>query len=399
MPSRRAVLATGAATGLAAVAGCLSSGHSFGTLETDSDTWRLSRYDPQNTGHNADATVPDDLEERWRVEIDSPGRDVGGLAVGEDLVVAGSGEETSRSLVALERDDGSVRWEDEDADVAALALGDETVYTTAEGRDVTAYDLETGERSWSTLYGTWFLFDGGALYRGDDAGVTAYDADSGDERWRISGYGASAIEDGRLLRGNSGLTAYESATESVRFDDGEPEPRWEASGRGHGTVPVVWDERVLTGAHPHPFDNEGQRLQAHRLEDGELEWEREFSNARVTSPVIVDDRALFHVGRGDRDDASDGTNTLLAVDREGTVDWELETEWERLALAAAGETLLVGGDTDDDALVAIDPTSGERRWERDLQGDSVQVAGAAMLAPVDGELFVGTGHSHVVAYG
>ncbi|MDG5819635.1 PQQ-binding-like beta-propeller repeat protein [Natronococcus sp. A-GB7] len=405
MLSRRAVLATGASAGLAAVAGCLST-HSFADLETDSDSWRLSRYDPQNTGHNADATVPNEPEERWRVELDSPGRDVDGLVVGEDVVVAGSEAETSRSLVALERDDGGVRWEDEDADVAALALGDETVYTTADDGHVAAYDRETGERTWetagasgSTIHGVWLLFDGETLYRGDESRLTAYDAEDGDERWHLSGYGASAIEDGRLLRGNAGLTAYESPTESVRFDDREPEPRWEASGGGYGTFPVVWEDRVLTGARFWSFDDDFARLQAHRIDDGELEWEREFSDARVTSPVIVDDRAIFHVGRGDRDDAPAEPSTLAAVDREGTIHWELETEWERPTLAAAGETLLVGGDADDADLVAIDPTGGERRWERDLQGDSVQVASAAALAPVDGELFVGTGHSHVVAYG
>jgi outer membrane protein assembly factor BamB len=190
--------------------------------------------------------------------------------------------------------------------------------------------------------------------------LTAYDAEDGDERWRLSGYGASAIDGDRLLRGNAGLTAYEYPTESVRFGDSEPEPRWEASGGGYGTFPVVWEDRVLVGARYWSLDDESARLQAHRLDDGELEWEHEFSNARVISPVIVDDRAIFHVGRGDRYDASDGTSMLIAVDREGTIDWELETEWERPNLAAAGETLLVGGDADDVALVAIDPTGGER---------------------------------------
>ncbi|ELY58890.1 pyrrolo-quinoline quinone [Natronococcus amylolyticus DSM 10524] len=400
------MLATGASAGLAAVAGCLSSGHSFSTLETDPDSWRLSRYDLQNTGHNADATVPDEPVERWRVELDSPGRDVGGLAVSEDVVVAGSEAETSQSLVALERDDGSGRWEDEDADVAAIALGDDTVYTTAEDGDVAAYDIETGERDWetagesgSTSHGVWLHLDGETLYRGDDGRLTAYDADSGEERWRLSGYGASAIDGDRLLRGNAGLTAYESPTESVRFDDGEPEPRWEASGEGHGTFPVVWEDRVFVGARYWSLDDDSARLQAHRLDDGELEWEREFPGAYVTSPVIVGNRAIFHVGRGGWDDNTDEPSVLMAVDREGTIGWELETEWERPILAAAGETLLVGGDADDTGLVAIDPTDGERRWERGLQGDSVQVASASALAPVDGELFVGTGHSHVVAYG
>ncbi|MDG5758530.1 PQQ-binding-like beta-propeller repeat protein [Natronococcus sp. A-GB1] len=406
MPSRRAVLATGASAGLAAVAGCLSSGHSFGTLETDPDSWRLSRFDLQNTGHNADATVPDDPEERWRVELESPGRDVAGLVVGEDVVVVGSEEEADRSLVALERDDGDVRWEDEDADVAAIALGDETVYATAEDGDVAAYDLGTGERDWeiagesgSTSHGVWLRFDGETLYRGDDGRLTAYDTDSGDERWHRSGYGASAIDGDRLLRGNTGLTAYGSPTESVRFDDGGPEPRWEASERGHGTFPVVWEDRILVGARYWPLDDDSARLQAHRLDDGELEWELEFPGAYVTSPVIVGERAIFHVGRGGWDDDPDGPSMLMAVDREGTIDWELETEWERPTLAAVGEMVLVGGDADDTDLVAIDPTDGERRWERGLQGDSVQVASVSALAPVDGELFVGTGHSHVVAYG
>ncbi|MFC4439711.1 MULTISPECIES: outer membrane protein assembly factor BamB family protein [Natrialbaceae] len=409
MPSRRTVLAAGTAAGLAAVAGCLSSGHSFDSFETDPDTWRLSRYDLENTGHNADATVPDDPEKRWRFEPESPVRSIDGLAVGEDVVVAGSERKASDSLVALERETGDVRWkvDDRDADVAAVALGDETVYTTSDGQYVAAYDLETGERRWAIdeerharTYGAPLLFDGDTLYRGDGNGLTAYDAESGDERWRVSERGAVAIDGDRLFQGGITVTAYESPSAPVRLGtDSELETLWESSGSGNGEPPVVWSDRVLSGVEPRPFD-EGERLQAYDADSGDLEWTHEYPDTHVTSPVIVDDRAIFHVGRGDWDDVPDGPNELLAVDAEGKIDWEFETEWGvTVVLAAAGDTLFVGGEPDAPGLAAIDPATGDVRWEREPRGDSVRVAEVTSLAAVDGLLVAGTEHGHVVAYG
>ncbi|WP_436346165.1 outer membrane protein assembly factor BamB family protein [Natronorubrum sp. FCH18a] len=409
MYSRRSVLAAGAATGLAAVAGCLSSGHSFGTLETDPDTWRLSGYDLRNTASNADATVPDDPEERWRFEPESPVRSVNGLAVGEDVVVAGSERDANTSLVVLERETGDVLWEteDENADVSEIALGGETVYAASADRYVAAYDLETGERRWDdgeesssrshvprrrTL-----LFDGETLYRGTESALTAYDGESGDERWRLSGYGASAIDGDRLFRGSATITAYESPTSSLGLGDDELEPVWEASGSGTRQLPVVWDGRVLSGAE-YWFEG-SERLQAYDADGGDLEWTHEFPETYVTSPVIVDDRAIFHVGRGGWNDTPDGPGTLLAVDADGEVDWEIETEWVVPVLAAAGGTLFAGGEPDAPALAAIDPETGETHWERGVRGDTVRLAGATSLAAVDGLLVVGTEHGHVVTYG
>ncbi|ADD05639.1 PQQ repeat protein [Natrialba magadii ATCC 43099] len=406
MPSRRSVLGAGATAGFATVAGCLGSNHSFGALETDANSWRQSRYDLHNTAANIDATVPDDPDERWRFEPKSPVRAVNGLVVGEDVVLAGSERAASTSLVALDRDTGERLWaaDDEAASVDSLALGDERVYTASTERAVTAYDRETGEQQWvddgqssARTVGATVLFDGDIVYRGDYHRLTAYDATSGDELWELSGYGGCAIADGQLFRGSGRLAAYHPADSWFSLgSENPPENQWEVRGNGTGHPPVVWNDLVLSSTRDGPL-SDSERLQAYAAADGALEWELEYQDAHIIPPAIVGERAVFHAGRGDWSD-SDEPSKLVAIDSEGAIDWEIETAWEMPTLVAAGETVFVGGENDAPALAAIDPETGETRWEREVRGEGVRLAGTASLAAVDGLLVVGTEHGQVVAY-
>lgn len=112
-----------------------------------------------------------------------------GGAVGEES------ENGTRGLVALDSNDGTVRWtfEIEEFVSSSPALGDGTVYVGGENETVYAIDTEDGTERWSArtdgrvaASAALTDHDGGTVYTADSEGVVyALDSDDGTERWRF----------------------------------------------------------------------------------------------------------------------------------------------------------------------------------------------------------------------
>ncbi len=426
--TRRAVLRAGVVGIGAALAGC-SSGETDelcgtdspatdgataidereGTLPVAPDTaWPMSGYDPAQSGHNPDATLPEEPALRWHFETREPPeresrrRLTPVVADRTVYLVNAHGE-----LVAVDAQEGAVRWRVSDPRLrteSVSAVGSESVFVAGEA-GLFAVDFD-GEERWRyaprgvvgpetptpttppptpdgetpppdgepRIAGFWDpLVDGDTVYVAERSadGVHAVDAATGTERWTAPGYDLAAVAGELVLATDGGLVALDA-------DDGSEV--WRADPTTYGSV-AVRDGAVYAGELEHFY-----RL---NLATGETEWSFDGEIESFESPAVGPDRvyAPTSVTEG-----GDGGN-LYALDRETG-----EPEWCRyLGFTTVGPPALADGRvhaaTDEGDLWALDVVDGSVTWSFSRQYGFFE-----SVAAVDGGVFVG-GRGEVWAIG
>lgn len=240
--------------------------------------------------------------QRWSTE--SSGSSPGAVSFGNppyDPVAAGNSVYAplpdSERLVALDADDGSVRWSaspgpEHHGGVRRPAVRSGTVYAvTGYPGTATAYDARDGTQLWERSVGEGHVLspvatDAGMLVP-RETGLTLLDSGSGSVTWEreLDGefeHGSAAVADGTAFvaadHGSGGTYALDLAT---------GEERWTADGVA-GTAPVVADGVVYLG--------DGHQIRALDAETGDerFAWAGEF---QPNQPIVARGR-LYTVDLG-----------------------------------------------------------------------------------------------------
>ncbi|WP_332898024.1 outer membrane protein assembly factor BamB family protein [Haladaptatus sp. CMSO5] len=332
--SRRDVLkAAGIATGIGL------SGYGLSTVENGtvraaeagtSGTWPMARNNAQGTRFNDDAVSPvTELETVWTWNGDEQGLEAPPIVDDDTVYVveviddmdsgvtqlraldADDGTERwsyestfsrgppavagdlvyhqTDTLAALDKADGSVRWE------APVYLGNdpildgETLYvdgydTEMETNVLRAYDRRSGDVQWEieTEYqpNTTLVVSNDTLYVPWEDGLRVHDAATGDEQTLIDQYGAvdtAAVYEGSLfLNSDDGLVA---------LDEASREERW--------TLPGEYFEAIGEGL---VFGNREADITAYDAETGEEVWAFEGISRNEGGEPTVANGAVYLTG-------------------------------------------------------------------------------------------------------
>jgi outer membrane protein assembly factor BamB len=219
----------------------------------------------------------------------------------DDAIFVGGGFE-NREVAAVEHD-GTVRWRralGEYATTPAVADG-RAVYATGESASVVALETETGERVWeqsvdgrATAAPT--VDGGGSVVVADETGtVRRLDAASGKEQWHATvdaGVQKSAAVDDHVV------VAHEAGLASFTLDDGRE--RWTADLGGDPTAPILTDDAVLVGAgRPVVALDRADGTERWRVETRERSYTDVFLSGVTGSPVVVNGTVLVATQAGD----------------------------------------------------------------------------------------------------
>ncbi len=335
-------------------------------------------------------------EPAWMDEADT-NLPLWAVPVGEHPFTTVQGETvlvSSDEVVALNRDDGSSRWQfsinwedDRLTNSSSHTVEGETVFVGTNESDVYALNLGDGSERWSNTvdtrlphptvvddivvfagYGgvyafhaddgsaawTWGtdqsvsrrMFHDGTLFVSDTEGVvTAIDATTGSERWQTTlptwnWVSPSVVSQGRLYAGS-----FQGSVYGFDADDGSIE--WQYS-TDDTTVSVTHgDGTVYVG------DRSG-KVYALEDDDGAERWTFDTGDTARPHPR----GGSIYVG------SHDGSMYRLSAE-DGDVHWTFETDgWvERPAITDNG--VYVG--SRDGNLYAIERDTGEKRWEREVR--------------------------------
>jgi len=334
--------------------------------------WRGPHRDGATTSFDAPASWPDQLTERWKVEI-------------------GYGYATP------------------------ILVGDRIYMFTRQGEDevMSALDVASGDVTWRTSYPAPFeimsatrshgpgpkstpAFSDGRLFTlGMTGTVTAFDAETGRQLWQNSGQpvqplyhtATSPLVDGDLAivhvggHDDGALTAFDVATGDVRWS-------WDGDGPAYGS-PMVFElsgtRQVVT------FTQEN--FVGVSLESGELLWRRPYTTASTTTsqtPILYEE-TVIEAGRGNG-------ITAIRVAREGDT-WTTENVWHtdevslHMTNGVAIDGVLFGlSHLNSGQYFALDLDNGEVLWKsepRQAENAGIVRAGDTIFSlQDDGELVV-----------
>lgn len=278
-----------------------------------------------------------------------------------------------------------VRWEFNAGagfgSVSPLIIGDVIFAPTRKG-EIHAIDLETGGRLGQTSFGesiegTPAIKDGVLFVPVAWGGTTlyAYDLFRASTMWRVKGV---PIQAGLLVHEDRVIAAdVEGHVRAYRVTDGEE--LWSrplADRAGVRAAPVLVGEHVIVG-------DDGGGVTALRASDGSLVWSTDVGAPVLATPAANDETVFVPTSRGE----------LVALNVEsGTRKWGVRATTEEVYVAspAVGAWEVVFG-ASDGIVRSVDPESGSKLWESDLE--------AAVTAPpliTGGVVYVGTMRSKLV---
>ncbi|MFB6080144.1 MAG: PQQ-binding-like beta-propeller repeat protein [Haloferacaceae archaeon] len=330
--SRRRALAALGAGALAATAGCAGLRDAVGPLRRhvhrsdadlsgDAGPWPTRGADARRSGTVAGRAPPEDAVVSRVTTVDRYVRTqpaiVGGRAyVGADRRTTATDETQFSGLVAVdldaERPEGRTAWR-------AAAGGPTTSFTpTVAGHTVVA---PLGE------------------------GVKALDRRDGTVRWRTTaGGGTTAVVGG---------TCYTYADRVVALDAVTGERRWQSEETAAAPTgfAVVKDAVALACG-----DGGDGSLYCFDRTDGATRWRYAALGESYASAVVDDDRAY----------AVSTAGVLHAVTLDGGERaWTHAFDGESYRRVAVADGVVYAAGTNDDAVVALDAATGERRWRYD----------------------------------
>ncbi|SEV87972.1 outer membrane protein assembly factor BamB family protein [Natrinema salifodinae] len=384
--SRRGVLRTiGTAAGASAsLAGCLGQGWSgdeeiplaeTGREQTVPDGVAQFRHSLERWGYYPDVSVPDDVDQAWRLDRLNTGSHSAAKASAVPLPDGGvvfPGD--TGYLIALDAD-GEERWRaGTDTDGRGIhgtpAVADGRAYIGAYDGALYAVDLETGDVVWRRdlggAIGSSPLYHDGKIvmaveYPDPDGSIFVLDADGGEVLWEDPErrptdhpHSTPAIDSaaGRLVCGsNDGLLygwSYPDLEFAWSFETESPGNAGEIKG------PIATYDG---GAYFGSWDHHVYRVD---LEDGTEDWSFETGDLVMSGPAIDPDLNAVFVGSHD--------GNLYALDAgSGERYWSFETDRPITGCpTVCGDRVLVG--SKDSGLYELEKRTGELVWERDHDG-------------------------------
>ena len=289
--------------------------------------WPAPRYDSANTGANIDGVAPTtDVGPRWTARVGTAGREEVGPTVANGTVYVGNSEGV---LFAFDTE-GGLTWRSEVGGSvhSSATLDSEWAYVIAGDTNTDAVELVAVDRT-----------DGDVAWRYELGADRPYSALRGQP---VVGNGTVFVQG----------TAFGPDVDPRRFvvavDGGSERWRFDVGGDG-ATSPAVANGTVYIGT----FDAEAETGSVVALDasDGGVEWRTDIGAQPAREPVVVDGEVYV---------ATWSDVTVLDAG-DGTVRRHLD-------VAAGGEAIAVTDDTvyaarwDDNALVALDGTTGAVRW-------------------------------------
>jgi len=302
-------------------------------------TWPTYQYDAVNSGAT-DATVSVEGNEKWRFDLLSSLE--GSPVVGGGTVYAGT---ESGVLYALSPDDGSIEWEYQESDSIDRGrkfptVAGDTVYVSS--RSVVALNADDGSEQWRGDVGSRAaptVVDG-AVYISNAQGVAGLDADDGTTRWEFEtegyGSGSPAVDDETVYVGDSDGIVY-----ALDASDGSEQWRFR-TGSDIDAPPAVVDGGVYVTA----MNGSVYALSA---TDGRKRWQNEVGYEIRSSPAVVDGSVYVT--------AAAAIYSLTADS--GDVEWKSRGGSDDSSPVVADGTLFTGSIH---GLCALDVTDGSEYW-------------------------------------
>lgn len=363
-------------------------------------SWTQFQGDPANTGYRPGESVSESLAcPAW--EFRGEGQPASPVAADDVVVYPGTFE--TRSLIALDRRTGEVRWRSDETvgeemypAGAESAVVDGTLYTYlydsagTHQEQVVAIDVATGEESWRTdfessdteerLSGGVTVADG-CVYAASQRRLRALSTADGSQRWSATtDWGVfhsspPAVADGTVVVSVDDADSDGMGGGAMAFDADTGAHRWTADLGRVESAPTVADGSAYLARSDGP-----NTLCAVDLGSGDVRWEFETLNGTHASPAVADGSVYF----------GDGDGNLYAVDAaDGTGEWTFEAgvRMTQAGQVVAGDTVLagaidVGGSP---GLYAVDAATGEPRWKFETTYDVY-----AAPAVADGVVFLPT---------
>jgi outer membrane protein assembly factor BamB len=404
--SRRRLLAAGALAGTAGVAGCSGIGDGnggggvpggdddglagIGDSGPDPAAWRTAYFDNANTSYHPTAELPrDGVTEQWRIDSGRGYTPTSPIAADGTVYLGG----TDRPIMFVDIETGEVEWSGPSDEVVGITTSDPVVtdellhYTDGtrlytfdlDGAMLDRVDVDPGPLG----AGSMTVIDGiGYVARRDATnkiGIIGYDLD---EKEPVFTYeedqasGPPAVDDGQLLvrhqGANKGVTA-------VGMETGERTWLTEFEATLTQTVVVGDDLAYVTGTKGGLDEFIGGFIYAFDTATGDRKWEFKGPGGGTRSNVVFAEGVVY-TGFENKD----GSPNVVALDAEtGDVVWEELVGTRPYNLAMAGETLVIGDDTDA-AVYAFDATTGEKLWSFDTE-ERIK----SPITVVDGTVLVG----------
>ncbi|MFC3959523.1 PQQ-binding-like beta-propeller repeat protein [Halovivax cerinus] len=383
--TRRHVLLAGASAGLSGiVAGCLSETDRFDERERIDDRSYQTRPDGvaqfrrslENWGYEPNETVPDSVEQEWRLPEHNThthnAAKASAVPLGEDGV-AFPGDTGDVSAISS---DGEILWRGETGAGGpgihgTPVVADGRVYIGAYDGVCYAFDAETGEERWSTdlgdAIGSSPKYDGDRLfvaveYDDPEGNLFALDPETGDVVWeepahRPTGHPhcTPAIDPdaGRLVLGSNDGTLYGWEYPSLEFAwSFDTNPENDSNGEIKGPI-AAYDGGAFFGS----WDDHIYRVD---LEDGTLDWAFRTGRYAMAGPGIDPVRHAVFVG------CHDGRMYALDPDT-GDPFWRFSTDAPLTGSVAVCADRIVFG-SKDRTLYALDSWTGDEVWHVDHDG-------------------------------
>ncbi|NGM67704.1 PQQ-binding-like beta-propeller repeat protein [Natronolimnobius sp. AArcel1] len=389
----------GTTTGLAGIAGCLSSDDDSGTdtgdgadgaeetdngdneldetdeadssesTETATSSWPMDRFTADNQMVADDRSGPDGpLEERWTVEVEdvtlsAPVVDHGQVYVSDE----------TPTLHAVDLASGEIEWTFEAElpprapsnpqwDPTTPAVTDDAVYFLTD--KLYAIDLDDGEELWSIELGSLYAGDirifEGIVYVNNDGELYAIDSDAEDIIWEDEASGTEDIaigEDGTLFV----IRRTNNDFEVIAFDVFEDERLWTYSPPGNS--PAGFELMVRDGT---VYTHEETSVVAIDPGTGDAETVAEYEQTEETYPVngpapTVANGTIY----------SGGAYNYPSVFATGVETGDEPSEWESknieggpngLQPFVSDDTLYIWRDLGYTHLHALDPETGAEQW-------------------------------------
>jgi outer membrane protein assembly factor BamB len=278
--------------------------------------WRGSNRDAKVTGFNAPETWPQELSQKWKVQV---GDGVSTPALVGDRLYVFARQEADEVMRCLDANTGREIWKDqyesEPADGPARSYaGPRSSPTVADGKVVTygargvlsCYDTETGKVIWRKsdytdslprfyTSSSPIIVEGLCIAQlgGEKAGaIVAYDLASGNETWKWSGDGTAYASPVLLSIDGTSIVIAETDDNIVGLEVSAGQVVWETpyavSGRGYNAATPILDGQTIIytgsnrGAIAARISKQGDALTAQEL------WNNQDNSVQYNTPVLKD---------------------------------------------------------------------------------------------------------------